>query len=153
MPLALGHLCRAAMPPIFLNPTPQFDIASLHPQTTPSAGIFSTFYAFPTRNTSPKISQNLKLAKRVDELYSSFAAQAKGLKDINLPSHIYKPSQISSHPIYKETIGLIYLSQSLRIPTVTPTPSTNRLLKTHERNIGVRLHNLNKIYLNIPNDI
>ena len=132
---------------------PQFDIASSYPQITFSAGIFSIFYAFLTRNAPPKISQNLKLAKRVDELYSSFAAQAKGPKDINLLSHIYKPSQILSHLIHKETVFLIYFSQSLRILTVSYISSINWLLKTHEKNTGAGLPKLNKIYPNILNDL
>jgi hypothetical protein len=141
------------MPRIFLNPMPQFDIASLYPQITFPAGIFLIFYAFPTRNALPKISQNLKLAKRVEELYNTFAAQAKGLKDINLLSHIYKPSRILSHLIYKETISLIYFPQSLRISTVSYISSTNWLLETHKKNTKIKLFKLNKIYLNILNDI
>ena len=132
---------------------PQFDIASFYPQITFFAGIFLIFYAFLTRNALPKISQNLKLAKRVEELYNTFAAQAKGLKDINLLSHIYKPSQILSHLIYKETICLIYFSQFLRILTVSYISSINWLLKTHENNGKAKLAPLNKIYLNILNDI
>jgi hypothetical protein len=132
---------------------PQSDIASSHPQITFFAFIFLIFYVFLTKHTLPKISQNLKLARRVEELYNAFAAQAKGLKDINLPSHTYKPSQILSHPAYREAICLIYFSQFLRIPTVSYISSINWPPKTHEKNARAGLAQLNKIYLNIPNDI
>jgi hypothetical protein len=131
---------------------PQSDIASFHPQITFSAGISLIFYAFLTRNALPKISQNLKLAKRVEESYNAWGTQAKGLKDINLPSHIYKPTQILPHPIHKETIRLIHSPQFLRIPTLPYISSTNRLLKTHENNGGAKLLRLNKIYLGVPSD-
>jgi hypothetical protein len=131
---------------------PQFDIASFYPQITFFAGIFPIFYAFLTRNALPKISQNLKLAKRVEELYNNWVSQAKGLKDINLLSHIYKPTQILSHSICRETICLIYFSQFLRISTVSYISSINRLPKTHENNGKVKLYRLNKIHLGVPSD-
>jgi len=132
---------------------PQFDIASFYPQITFFAVIFLILYAFLAKHALPKISQNLKLAKRVEELYTAFAAQAKGLKDINLISHIYKPYQILSHLIFKETISLIYFSQFLRILLVSYVASINWLLKTHEKNVKQRFLNINKIYLNIINDL
>jgi hypothetical protein len=80
---------------------PQFDIASFYPQITFFAGIFLILYIFVTKNTLPKISQNLKLNRRIIELYNNFSL--KGLKDINLLSHIYKPYSILTYSIYKES--------------------------------------------------
>jgi hypothetical protein len=132
---------------------PQFDIASFYPQIITFAIIFLIFYVFLIRNVLSKISQNLKLVKRVEELYNIFAAQIKGLKDINLLSHIYEPSQISSYFIYKETISLIYFFQYLRILTISYIFSINWFLKTYEKNLKAGLYKLNKIYLNILNDL
>lgn len=132
---------------------PQFDIASFYPQIIFLAVIFLIFYVFFIKNILPKISQNLKLAKRIEELYNTWVNQAKGIKDINLLSYIYKPTQILSYLIYKEIISLIYFSQYLRISIVTYITSINWLLKTHENNKKVKLYQLNKIYFSVLSDI
>ena len=102
---------------------PQFDIASFHPQITFFTVIFLLLYVFLTRNILPKISQNLKLNKRIAENYNSFAI--KRLKDLNLLSYIYKPTQILSHLIYKETLCILFLNQFLKIITVAYISSLN----------------------------
>ncbi len=132
---------------------PQFDIASFYPQIIFFAVIFLIFYVFFIKNILPKISQNLKLAKRIEELYNTWVNQAKGIKDINLLSYIYKPTQILSYLIYKEIISLIYFSQYLRILIVTYITSINWLSKTHENNKKVKLYQLNKIYFSVLSDI
>jgi len=102
---------------------PQFDIASFYPQITFFAVIFLLFYVFLTKNILPKISQNLKINKRIGEIYNTFAT--KRLKDINLLSYIYKPTQILSYLVYKETICLIFLNKFLRIITIAFISSLN----------------------------
>lgn len=90
---------------------PQFDIASFYPQITCFTVLFLIFYVFLTKSTLPKISQNLKLNKKLDQFYNLFTL--KGFKDINLLSHIYKPLNVLSHSIYRESICLIFLQKSI----------------------------------------
>jgi hypothetical protein len=130
---------------------PQFDIASFYPQITFFTVIFLLLYVFLTRNILPKISQNLKLNKRIAENYNSFAI--KRLKDLNLLSYIYKPTQILSHLIYKETLCILFLNQFLKIITVAYISSLNWFLKNQEKDLKIRLFKLNLVYLNVLNDI
>ena len=130
---------------------PQFDIVSFYPQITVFAGIFIIFYVFLSKNILPKISQNLKLNKRISEIYNTLAT--RGLKDLNLLSHIYKPSQILSYLIYKETICLVFLQNSLKILTTSYTASLSWLSRNRKENSQVRLSKLNKTYLSVVNDI
>lgn len=81
------------------------------------------FYVFLCKNILPKIGQNPKLSKRIAELYN--LSTAKGLRDISLPSHIYKPSKIVLHLIYKEIIRLICLNRFLKILTFSYISSPN----------------------------
>lgn len=96
---------------------PQFDIASFFPQISFFAGIFLIFYIFLTKIILPKIGQNLKLNKKLGENYSDFSS--KGLKDMNLLSFIYKPSEILSYLIYRETACLIFLTKFSNILTLS----------------------------------
>ena len=130
---------------------PQFDIASFYPQITFFAVIFLLFYVFLTKNILPKISQNLKINKRIGEIYNTFAT--KRLKDINLLSYIYKPTQILSYLVYKETICLIFLNKFLRIITIAFISCLHWLIKNQEINSKIRLLKLNNLYLNVLNDI
>jgi hypothetical protein len=102
---------------------PQFDLASFYPQITFFVGIFLMFYVFITKNTLPKISQNLKLNKKILELYNQFSV--KEFKDVNLLSYIHKPSNILSYLIYKESICLLFLQQSAKIITNSYIASLN----------------------------
>ena len=102
---------------------PQFDIASFYPQITVFAGIFIIFYVFLSKEILPRISQNLKLNKRISDIYAGMAA--KNLKDLNLLSYIYKPSQILEYLIYKESICLVFLQNSLKILTISYISSLN----------------------------
>ena len=102
---------------------PQFDIASFYPQIAAYAAIFLLLYVFLTRNILPKISQNLKLNKRIAENYNSFAI--KRLKDLNLLSYIYNPAQILSHLVYKETLCILFLNRFLETITVAYISSLN----------------------------
>jgi hypothetical protein len=88
---------------------PQFDIASFFPQITFFASIFLLFYVFLTKNTLPKIGQNLKLNKKINDFLNIFSL--KGLKDINLLSYIYKPKAVLLHRIYRETLCIITLQK------------------------------------------
>lgn len=95
---------------------PQFDIASFYPQITFFAGIFLTFYVFLCKSVLPKVSQNLKLNKRMAEAYGTLAT--KGLKDLCLLSHIYKPSKIVSHLVLREVLCLICLDRFVSTITI-----------------------------------
>jgi hypothetical protein len=86
---------------------PQFDIASFFPQITFFASLFLLFYVFLTKNTLPKIGQNLKLNKKLNEFFMVFSL--KGLKDLNLLSYIYKPQVILLYRVYKESLSIIFL--------------------------------------------
>lgn len=88
---------------------PQFDIASFYPQITFFAGIFLTFYVFLCKSVLPKVSQNLKLNKRMAEAYGTLAT--KGLRDLCLLSQIYKPSKIVSHLVLREVLCLLFLDR------------------------------------------
>ena len=130
---------------------PQFDIASFYPQITFFSGLFLIFYVFLTKNILPKISQNLKLNKKINELYNIFSL--KGLKDINLLSYIYKPYNILTFLIYKESLCLIFLQKSVEKITIAHMACLNWLTKTHEKNIKISLLKLNRTYFKILNDI
>jgi hypothetical protein len=132
------------------NKMPQFDIASFFPQITFFATLFLLFYVFLTKNTLPKIGQNLKLNKKMNDFLNIFSL--KGLKDINLLSHIYKPQNIILHRIYKETLCLITLQKYTETILVTFLASLNWLEKTHEKNTKIRLIKLNRVYFSILND-
>lgn len=85
---------------------PQFDIASFYPQIPFFAVIFLLFYVLLTKNVLPKISRNLKLAKRISENFGP-----TGAKDLGLLSLIYEPSRILSLLASRESLALIYLER------------------------------------------
>lgn len=96
---------------------PQFDIASFYPQIVIFTAIFLIFYIFLTKQILPKLCQNLKLTKKLLNLFGTFATDA--LKDLNFLSYIYNPSRIVSHLIYKETLSLVFLEKFLQILTLS----------------------------------
>ena len=114
---------------------PQFDIASFFPQITFFAGIFLIFYVFLSKNILPKISQNLKLNKRILDIYNALPAfrghaSVSGQSSHNvdgLPglARIYNPSKILAFAVYKETICLIYLRKMVRLLTISYMSSLN----------------------------
>lgn len=130
---------------------PQFDIASFFPQIVFFAGIFLIFYIFLVKIVLPKIGQNLKLNKKLGEVYSVFSS--KGLKDINLLSFIYKPSEILSYLIYRETACLIFLNKFVNILTLSYLSSFKWLVKTHQKDQKVRLFEINRIYFKTLDDV
>ena len=130
---------------------PQFDIASFYPQLTFFTSLFLIFYIFLIKNTLPKIGQNLKLNKKINQLYNVFSFQ--GLKDVNLLSHIYKPYNILSYLIYKESLCLLFLQKSIEKITSTHIACLNWLEKNHEKNIKIRLLKLNRTYFKVLNDV
>lgn len=133
----------------FFNPMPQFDIASFYPQITFFAGIFLMLLVFFTKNTLPKISQNLKLNKRMAELYSSWATPGGVLGDKNLLSHIYKPYNILCFHIYMENVCLIFLCRSIRIVTISYILCLSWLAQAQEKNLNLKLLHLSRVYFKI----
>jgi len=109
------------------------------------------YYVFITKNTLPRISQNLKLNKKILELYNGFFT--KEFQDVNLLSYIHKPTNILSYLIYKESLCLIFLQQSARTLTDSYIASLNRLIQTHEKDLKVRFLKLSRTYLRILNDM
>jgi len=105
------------------HPMPQFDIASFYPQITFFAGIFLMFYVFLCKNILPKVSQNLKLNRRIAEIYNVFAV--KGLRDLCLLSHIYQPAKIVSHLVLREVLCLICLGRFIDQITISYMSSLN----------------------------
>jgi hypothetical protein len=132
---------------------PQFDIVSFFPQVSFFSFIFIVLYIFISKNVLPKLSQNLKLSKRLIELYNNFGL--KEFKDVNLLSYIYKPSHIISYLIYKESICLIYLNIFFNLVTKSYVSSLNWLNKTNKSNskLQVKLLELDRLYLNILQDM
>ena len=86
---------------------PQFDIASFFPQIPFFAGIFLLFYTFLTKTFLPKISQNLKLGKKLDFSNNLLNPQSSLIKD--LLNYIYDSKLILSFLIFKETLCFIFL--------------------------------------------
>lgn len=130
---------------------PQFDIASFFPQVSFLTCIFIILYTFLTKNALPKISQNLKLNKRLLEVYNNFGA--KEFKDLNLLSYIYNPSQILSYLIYKEAICLIHLNVLYRTLRKSYISSIKWLVETNKSTSQIRLLEFNRTYLKIIQDI
>lgn len=130
---------------------PQFDIASFFPQVSFFTCIFIILYTFLTKNALPKISQNLKLNKRLLEVYNNFGA--KEFKDLNLLSYIYNPSQILSYLIYKEAICLIHLNVFYRTLRKSYISSIKWLVETNKSTNQIRLLEFNRTYLKILQDI
>ena len=131
---------------------PQFDIASFFPQIVFFASLFLLFYAFLVKNALPKISQNLKLNKKIMELLISSNSKDKP-QDINLLSYIYNPNNLLSNLIYKESLCLVFLRELAIKVTSSYIACLNWLTKNNEKNIKIRLLKLNRIYFNILNDI
>ena len=129
---------------------PQFDIASFFPQITFFASLFLLFYVFLTKNTLPKIGQNLKLNKKLGEFLNILSV--KGLKDLNLLSYIYKPQAILLYRVYKESLSIMFLQKHTEIITTTYIACLNWLEKNHEKNIKVRLLKLNRTYFKMLSD-
>nr|BBH42969.1 ATP synthase F0 subunit 8 [Marophrys sp. SRT127] len=134
---------------------PQFDITSFYPQISFFAGIYLILYVFLAKNILPRISQNLKLGKKITEVYNSFSATVagKGSKDINFLSHIYNPSLILSHSIYKETLCLIYLQKFSRVLTTPFAAACNWRAQVKDHNSRIALLKLNRVYLHTLNEI
>ncbi len=157
LPCVLRHASH-----LFIHSMPQFDITSFYPQISFFAGIFLILYVFLAKNILPRISQNLKLGKKISDVYNSFSL-ARG-KDINFLSHIYNPSNILSHSIYKETLCLIFLNKFSAAFFSTPFAAAchwRASVKRRHLSLGCYdsaapaspLFQLNRIYLHTLNDI
>lgn len=129
---------------------PQFDIASFYPQILYFIGITIGIYILLTKNTLPKLSQNLKINKKIIQIFENFSI--KGLKDINLLSHIYKPKEIIKHLIYKESLSIIFLKKEIKTIIIAYISSKNRLNKTGEINEKIKMGKLSAAYLKIMGD-
>ena len=131
---------------------PQFDIASFYPQTTFFAASFLLFYAFLCKDILPKISQNLKLNKRITSIYNVFSTGQKDIKD--LPYYMYIPKvQMQLHGIYREALCLLHLHQFLRILTLSFVSSLNWLVNIQKKNTRIRLIKLSTLYICALSDI
>jgi hypothetical protein len=129
---------------------PQFDIASFFPQITFFATIFLLFYVFLTKNTLPRLSQNLKLNRKLSDFLSTFSM--KGLKDLNLTSYIYKPHNILLNRVLKETLSLVTLQKYSETVFITLLSSLNWFEKTHKKNTKIKLVKLHRVYFTILGD-
>jgi hypothetical protein len=129
---------------------PQFDIASFYPQIIYFAGITIGIYLIVTKSTLPKISQNLKINKKIIQIFENFAI--KGLKDINLLSHIYKPKEIIKHLVYKESLSIIFLKKEIKTIILAYIASINWLNKTYEKNKKIKMLKINRIYLKMVSE-
>jgi hypothetical protein len=129
---------------------PQFDIASFYPQIIYFAGITIGIYLIVTKSTLPKISQNLKINKKIIQIFENFAI--KGLKDINLLSHIYKPKEILKHLVYKESLSIIFLKKEIKTIIIAYIASINWLNKTYEKNKKIKMAKINRIYLKMVSE-
>jgi len=132
------------------HPMPQFDIASLHPQTTFFAGILSTSHVSSCKNILPKVSQNPKPNKRIAEIYNVFAV--KGSRDLCLLSHIYQPAKIVSHSVPREVLRLIRSGRFIDQITISYMSSPNRPSRHKSQHARIRLLRLSNIYLSTSSD-
>jgi len=62
---------------------------------------------FLTKTILPKISQNLKLNKKLENIFTNFS----NLNDINLLSYIYSPLKNLTHLVSKENFSLAFGSR------------------------------------------
>lgn len=106
---------------------PQFDIASFFPQIPFFASIFLLFYTFLTQTFLPKISQNLKLGKKLSDSFGNtlFNPQAPLIKDLSFLSYIYNPKFILSFLIFKETLSFISLNKFFSVLNLSFLSSLN----------------------------
>lgn len=133
---------------------PQFDIASFFPQIPFFASIFLLFYTFLTQTFLPKISQNLKLGKKLSDSFGNtlFNPQAPLIKDLSFLSYIYNPKFILSFLIFKETLSFISLNKFFSVLNLSFLSSLNWLDKEFLKTSKLRLFKHNKLYVNVVND-
>lgn len=127
---------------------PQFDIASFYPQIIYLAGISIGIYLIVTKNTLPKISQNLKINKKIIQMLES----GKGMKDMNILSNIYNPKEMIKQAIYKESLSIIYLKKEIKTIVTAYIASIKWLNKTNEINKKIKMEKINKIYMKMINE-
>lgn len=96
-----------------LNFMPQFDIASFYPQITFFAGTFLMFYVFLEKHALPKLGQNLKLNRKLSDVYHMCVGKGNG--GVSQLAYVYGPTRTLSHAIYAEVICLGWI----RILTMT----------------------------------
>lgn len=128
---------------------PQFDIAAFYPQIIYFAGITIGLYVLITKNTLPKLSQNLKINKKLVYVFESLAGVSR---DINLLSHIYKPEEILKHLIYKESLSIIFLKKKIVCILSAYIVSRNWAYHATESNRKIKMEKLNRTYLRIIGD-
>jgi hypothetical protein len=128
---------------------PQFDIPSFYPQITFFAGIFLIFYVLLSKTVLPKVGQNLKLSKRVAAGCNALAAEnceaKKGLKHINLLSHIYKPNVLLAYLASREALCIIFLARYADTLISSYLSSLHWLIAVREANAAALLR-LSKVY-------
>ena len=122
---------------------PQFDATSFFPQVIIFAGVFLIFYVFLTKTILPKISQNLKLNKKLENIFTNFS----NLNDINLLSYIYSPLKNLTHLVSKENFSLAF---GFRFNKVLLSCFSNGLpwiFFIEKKNKNKSFFKLNKVYL------
>lgn len=133
---------------------PQFDIASFFPQIPVFAGIFLLLYSFLTQTFLPKISQNLKLGKKLSDSFgkSLLKPQMPLVKDFNLLSFIYNPKLILSFLVSRDTFCFISLNKSFSVLKLSFFSSLNWLFAEKIKTGQERLFKLNVLYIHVAND-
>jgi len=130
---------------------PQFDATSFFPQIVFFAGVFLIFYVFLTKTILPKISQNLKLNKKVEEVFTTFSSS--DLKDINLLSYIYEPFKLAGQLIYKESLSLTFLTRFGQVLFNSYSLTLGSIVSGIKKDKNKNLFELNAIYLSNLNKI
>jgi hypothetical protein len=126
---------------------PQSDIASPHPQITSPAGTLPSLHAYVNKDVSPKISQNPKPNRKPAEIHGVCAG--KGPKDINLSTHIHKPSRASSHAIHAE---VIYPTHSHQFPRISTPSHVSSLASLRKKDSQIRLPKPSTPHPSAPSD-
>jgi Plant ATP synthase F0 len=127
---------------------PQFDIASFYPQITFFAGTFLMFYAYVNKDILPKISQNLKLNRKLSEIYNMCVG--KGTGGVSLITYIYGPSRTLSHAIYAETIYIVHLYMFMKTATLS---YLSTLAYLNSKTSQIRLLKFSSLYLTVLADV
>lgn len=104
-----------------------------------------------TKTILPKISQNLKLNKKVEEVFTTFSSN--DLKDINLLSYIYEPLKIIGQLISKENLSLAFLNRFGQVLFNSYSLTLGWIMNGMKKDKNQNLFELNTIYLSNLNKI
>ena len=112
---------------------------------------FFNFLCFYDKNNFTKISQNLKLNKKVEEVFTTFSSN--DFKDINLLSYIYEPLKIIGQLIYKESLSLTFLNRFGQVLLNSYSFALEQIINGIKKDKNKNLFELNTIYLSNLNKI